>query len=66
MRDSSGNLFYFVTDHLGSTVAMLNSSGNLDSEERYLPLGEDRDATGISRTDYGDRYSWSQLHRAVG
>ncbi len=45
------DLYYFVTDHLGSTVALMNSSGNLDSDERYMPLGEDRDATGISRTD---------------
>ncbi len=52
MRDSGGNLFYFVTDHLGSTVALLDSSGTLDSDERYMPLGEDRDDTGISRTDY--------------
>jgi hypothetical protein len=51
MRDSSG-LHYLLTDHLGSVVAVLNSSGSVESDERYLPLGGLRDSTGISQTDF--------------
>jgi hypothetical protein len=36
MRDSAG-LKYFLTDHLGSTLAVLDSSGTVLSETRYLP-----------------------------
>jgi YD repeat-containing protein len=38
MRDSSG-LHYLLTDHLGSVVAMLDSNGDLESDERCLPFG---------------------------
>jgi hypothetical protein len=51
MRDSSG-LHYLLTDHLGSVVAVLDSSGDLESDERYLPFGGLRDSTGISQTDF--------------
>jgi RHS repeat-associated protein len=51
MRDSSG-LHYLLTDHLGSVVAILDSSGDLESDERYLPFGGLRDTTGISQTDF--------------
>jgi RHS repeat-associated protein len=51
MRDSSG-LHYLLADHLGSVVAVLDSSGDLESDERYLPFGGLRDTTGISQTDF--------------
>ncbi|MEW6085784.1 MAG: RHS repeat-associated core domain-containing protein [Chloroflexota bacterium] len=38
MNDGSG-LQYLLTDHLGSTVAVTNSSGTLTSQQRYLPFG---------------------------
>jgi len=40
-QDASG-LQYLLTDHLGSTVAVTNSSGTLTSQQRYLPFGEAR------------------------
>jgi len=41
MRDASG-LQYFLTDHLGSTVAITDSNGTLTSQQRYLPFGGTR------------------------
>lgn len=41
MNDGSG-LQYLLTDHLGSTVAVTNSSGTLTSQQRYLPFGAAR------------------------
>jgi len=41
MRDAS-ELQYFLTDHLGSTVAITDSSGTLTSQQRYLPFGGTR------------------------
>jgi RHS repeat-associated protein len=40
-QDASG-LQYLLTDHLGSTVAVTNSSGTLTSQQRYLPFGAAR------------------------
>ena len=36
---SANGLQYFLTDHLGSTVAVTNASGTLTSQQRYLPFG---------------------------
>jgi RHS repeat-associated protein len=53
MDDGSG-LKYFLSDHLGSMSAVLDASGNLLSEQRYLPFGQVRgDFTTLSQTDYG-------------
>jgi RHS repeat-associated protein len=41
VNDGTG-LQYLLTDHLGSTVAVTNSSGTLTSQQRYLPFGETR------------------------
>ncbi|MCE9646910.1 MAG: DUF11 domain-containing protein [Chloroflexi bacterium] len=38
MRDANG-LQYFLTDHLGSVVAITDTSGTLVSQQRYLPFG---------------------------
>ncbi|NWG75742.1 MAG: hypothetical protein HXY24_14270 [Rubrivivax sp.] len=52
MRDAEG-LKYFLTDHLGSTLAVLDSSGTVLSETRYMPFGAVRDDVGIiSKTDF--------------
>ncbi|MEW6401948.1 MAG: RHS repeat-associated core domain-containing protein [Chloroflexota bacterium] len=48
------DLSYFLTDHLGSIVAVTDASGTLTSQQRYLPFGEVRSDVGtISQTDYG-------------
>lgn len=53
MQDGTG-LQYFLTDHLGSVVAVTNASGTLISQQRYLPFGGKRTNLGIiSQTDYG-------------
>mgnify|MGYP002073936708 FL=1 len=54
-QDASG-LQYLLTDHLGSTVAVTNTSGTLTSQQRYLPFGEVRQLPNyptIALTDYG-------------
>jgi RHS repeat-associated protein len=53
MNDGTG-LKYFLTDHLGSVVAITNASGALVSQQRYLPFGQVRTDIGtISQTDLG-------------
>jgi len=45
---------YYLTDHLGSMIAALDSSGSLLSQQRYLPFGEVRaDVGAITQTDFG-------------
>ena len=51
--DDGSNLHYFLTDHLGSVVAVISSSGVLESQQRYLPFGEPRNTSGITQTDFG-------------
>jgi len=53
-QDASG-LQYLLTDHLGSTVAVTNSSGTLTSQQRYLPFGAPRTIPNspILGTDFG-------------
>ncbi|MEW6085786.1 MAG: RHS repeat-associated core domain-containing protein [Chloroflexota bacterium] len=47
-------LQYLLTDHLGSTVAVTNSSGTLTSQQRYLPFGAPRTISNspIAGTDF--------------
>ncbi len=53
MHDGT-SLKYFLTDHLSSVIAVLDASGNLLSEQRYLPFGQVRDDVGtIDETDFG-------------
>jgi len=53
MRAANG-LKYFLTDHLGSTLAVLDSDGDVLSETRYMPFGTVRTDVGtISQTDFG-------------
>jgi len=60
MHDGT-SLKYFLTDHastssaqsLSSVIAVLDASGNLLSEQRYLPFGQVRDDVGtITQTDF--------------
>jgi hypothetical protein len=42
---TNNGLFYVYSDHLGSTTALIDSSGDLiGSPTRYLPFGEYRGA----------------------
>jgi RHS repeat-associated protein len=49
------DLEYFATDHLGSTVLVMDDTGTKLSEQRYLPFGEVRTdvGTAITQTDFG-------------
>jgi len=53
---SANGLQYFLTDHLGSTVATTDSNGTLTSQQRYLPFGGTRTnvtAPNSLGTDFG-------------
>ena len=55
MRDTNG-LQYFLTDHLGSVVAITDATGTLTSQQRYLPFGAERTnvtTPNASSTDLG-------------
>jgi RHS repeat-associated protein len=53
MHDGT-QLLYFLTDHLGSVVAITDVSGTLLDEQRYMPFGEVRSDVGtITQTDFG-------------
>ena len=47
-----GMLNYILSDHLGSTAMVTDSSGNLVSELRYKAWGEVRYNSGVTPTDY--------------
>jgi uncharacterized protein RhaS with RHS repeats len=52
--DSNSTLVYFLTDHLGSIVALTDANGALVSEQRYLPFGQVRTDMGlVTQTDFG-------------
>jgi len=59
VKDSTGAVQYLLTDHLGSTVATVNASGTLTSQQRYLPFGAERNVSNspILGTDFGYRDS---------
>ena len=50
MRDNDGELHYMLTDHLGSVVAITNSTGGVEYEQRYLPFGGVRELGDYSTT----------------
>jgi RHS repeat-associated protein len=53
---SGSTLVYFLTDHLGSVIAVTDENGTLVSERRYLPFGQVRTDVGnlsTSLTDFG-------------
>jgi RHS repeat-associated protein len=51
MRES-GELFYLLGDHLGSTSLTLDASGNKVAEQRYKPYGSTRYEWGTAQTKY--------------
>ncbi len=55
MNDGTG-LQYFLTDHLGSVVAITDATGTLINQQRYLPFGQVRTnvaSPSVPSTDYG-------------
>jgi RHS repeat-associated protein len=54
MHDGT-QLLYFLTDHLGSVVAITDASGMLLNEQRYMPFGQVRTDIGtpVTQTDFG-------------
>jgi hypothetical protein len=58
-NDGSG-LQYFLTDQLGSIVAVVDGSSTLLSQQRYLSFGQVRTSVGsITQTDFGYLNSYS-------
>lgn len=54
MKDS-GTFKYFLSDHLGSTSVVLDASGAILSQQRYLPFGGTRTMApyaNITQTDF--------------
>jgi RHS repeat-associated protein len=50
------SLKYFLSDHLGSTLAVLDSAGAVLQQQRYLPFGQVRTISGstsVTATDFG-------------
>ncbi|MBW3002958.1 hypothetical protein KY328_01020 [Candidatus Woesearchaeota archaeon] len=39
-KDNDGNMFYYHSDHLGSTDIVTDESGSVIEETKYLPFGE--------------------------
>jgi RHS repeat-associated protein len=54
LRNEEGNIEYFLTDHLGSVVAITDDSGTLITQQRYLPFGGMRELSGYSTTGLTD------------
>ena len=49
-----GNVVYYLNgDHLGSTSLTTDINGEVVSEVRYVPYGEERWSNGASVTDFG-------------
>jgi RHS repeat-associated protein len=42
-KDSTGNVYYYHSDHLGGTNVITDSSGNLVERVKYYPFGEIRE-----------------------
>ncbi len=45
----SGTLSYLLADHVGSTTAVLDASGNIVSKRAYWPYGGERSLAGDAR-----------------
>ena len=68
VNEESKTTSYFASDHLSSTSLVMDSSGNLLSENRYMPFGEVRNISGttnIIETDFGYTGSHPGLQRRL-
>ncbi len=56
INQGNATTYYLASDHLSSTSIVMDSSGSLLSENRYMPFGETRTISGltnITETDFG-------------
>ena len=60
----NGVLYYLVGDHLGTTSLVLNAQGNVVSEARHYPYGEERWHTSTLPTDY--RFTGQAYEQSLG
>ena len=60
---ASDSLYFIHTDHLGSTVAITDENGEVVSQNRYFPYGEDRIPTDGKRI-FTERNYTSQIKDA--
>ncbi len=60
----NGVLYYLVGDHLGTTSLVLNAQGNVLSEARHYPYGEERWHTSTLQTDY--RFTGQAYQQRLG
>jgi RHS repeat-associated protein len=61
---ANNGIFYFLTDHLGSTTVTLDADGEPVGELRYRAFGATRFATGEPGTDY--RYTGQREMSGIG
>ncbi|MBI5897227.1 MAG: RHS repeat-associated core domain-containing protein [Desulfobacterales bacterium] len=52
MIKSSGQIYYFHQDHLGSSAVLTDATGVKSQQTDYLPYGGQRGASAISATNY--------------
>ena len=59
---SSGSVYYYFVDHLGSTRVVTNATGTACSETDYLPYGAENTPSGFSNT-CSTRYRFTGYER---
>ncbi|MGJ7440501.1 RHS repeat domain-containing protein [Aquipuribacter sp. MA13-6] len=64
-RQATGARSYYLTDNLGSVIALTNTSGTITAEYAYDPYGNPR-ATGTSASSNPLRYTGGYLDTATG
>lgn len=52
VRPAAGTAYWLLSDHLGSTALRVNSSGDRQAEQRYMPFGLDRHTDSSLNTAY--------------
>jgi RHS repeat-associated protein len=63
MRDAAGTLYFLINDHLGSTTAVADASGNLYGQDMYYPWGNIRYTSGTVPASY--TFAGSQLESGI-
>ncbi len=64
LRDANNNLFFYLNDHLGSTVAVLDSTGTLRDKHWYYAFGQTRHEQ--TSTNQAYKYTSKPLDREAG
>ncbi len=64
MRDATGALFYYHTDHLGSSSVVTDAGGNLVERLAYFPYGQTRSNTGTK--DVHHKFTGQELDAETG